>query len=149
MIKKILLILIVLFVVAQFFRIDTTAPTIIPENTIVGQLNPPAEIEAIITNACSDCHSYETKYPWYSQVAPVSWWLGHHIKEGRAHANFSKWTDYSSDDQAEILKRSARMVEKGFMPLGSYIPMHKEALMSPDQKSALVNWFKSEHDKLQ
>jgi hypothetical protein len=105
--------------------------------------NPPAEVVQILDAACYDCHSNQTRYPWYSQIAPVSWWLANHINEGREHLNFSTYGNYSAGDQAEVLEESAEMIIKGKMPLKSYTWTHADARLSDAQRKLLVDWFNS------
>ena len=82
-IKKIILVVIAVFVIIQFIRIDKSNPQTNPTSDIINITNPPSEVKSILKNACYDCHSYETKYPWYAEIAPVSWLLKNHINDGR------------------------------------------------------------------
>ena len=104
----------------------------------------------IIKDACYDCHSHETKYPWYASVAPVSWWIGHYIEEARGHLNFSTWAAYDAEKKAHKAEECAEEVEKGLMPLKPYAKMHSEARLSDEQRERLISWFKSveEREKL-
>ncbi|MFN0016115.1 MAG: heme-binding domain-containing protein, partial [Saprospiraceae bacterium] len=87
--KKILIALAIVLLVIQFFRPDRSVPTVDPAQDIRQVLQPPSDITTILKSACYDCHSYETRYPWYAQIAPVSWWLSGHVKGGREHLNFN------------------------------------------------------------
>jgi hypothetical protein len=87
----------------------------------------------LAVRACFDCHSNETRWPWYSHVAPISWFLQHHVVDGREHLNFSEW-DRPQDDAHE----AAEMVEKGKMPLGSYLLLHGDADLPDADKQALI-----------
>ena len=91
MIKKIGLFLLAALVVMQFFRIDKSAPEVVQGDDFIALMQPSEEVEALLKSACYDCHSNQTVYPWYANVAPVSWWLQHHVDEGREHLNFSVW----------------------------------------------------------
>ena len=93
--KKILIGLVIVFVIIQFFRIDKTNPTINKADDFISITNPPLEIASMLKASCYDCHSNETKYPWYSSISPVSWWVKHHVDEGRDELNFSKWSTFS------------------------------------------------------
>lgn len=139
--KKILLVLLAAFIVMQFFRIDTTNPTFEAKNDFIAMTNPPEEVTQILRAACYDCHSHETKYPWYSQVAPISWWVKHHIDEGKEHLNFSEWGTYSEKKADHKLEECAEEVEEGEMPLDSYTWVHGEAKLSIDQKETLEDFF--------
>ncbi len=145
--KKILkwtaILLLVGFVIIQFFRIDKSVPEFDKNGdfTVVNS-NDAAGVK-ILKNACYDCHSFETKYPWYAEVAPISWWLADHIEEGREHVNFSLWTSYSAGDQAEIIEESIEEVQEGKMPDPNYVKQHPEAEMTDANKTALLNYLKS------
>jgi len=143
MLKKIGLALVAILVIIQFFRIDKVNPEILVEKDFITQTNPPESIQKILKNACYDCHSFETKYPWYSNVAPISWWLKNHINEAREELNFSEWADYKLKKKKHKLEECREMVEDGEMPLESYLITHAEAKLSQEEKEDLVNWFKS------
>ncbi len=106
----------------------------------ISVLNPPIEVAEIMKSACYDCHSNETTYPWYSNVAPVSWWVNHHVEEGREHLNFSIWSTYPQKKAIHKLEEFYEEVEEGEMPLSSYTWMHAEAKLTDAQKETLLNW---------
>lgn len=141
--KKIALILLIGLVIAQFFRIDKTNPPIQKEVDFLSMVNPPADIKAIVHNACYDCHSHESEYPWYTNVAPLSFWIKGHINHGREHLNFSEWGKYSAKDKAEKIKNCADWTEETRMPLFSYVVAHPEAKMSTEERQKLVDWFRT------
>ena len=101
----------------------------------------PAEVQTLLEAACYDCHSNETKYPWYSQVAPVSWFVADHIQEGREALNFSTFGNLSANDRSEVMEESAENIQEGEMPLESYVWMHPEAKLSAAQRETLIQWF--------
>lgn len=135
------LIILGVFIVIQFIRPGRSVPAVDPAQDIRQVLQPPAEVSSLLKDACYDCHSYETKYPWYSQIAPVSWWLANHINEGREQANFSTFGALSAEDRAEVLEEAAEYVGNGEMPLDSYTWMHPEAKLNDGQRKLLVDWF--------
>ncbi|MCP4438800.1 MAG: heme-binding domain-containing protein [Aureispira sp.] len=141
MIKKIFLLLVVVLIVMQFFGIDKTNPAIDERKTFAAIVNPPADILKLLKDACYDCHSNETKYPWYTNVAPLSWWIKHHVDEGREHLNFSEWVSYSQEDRAHMLHEAAEEIEEQHMPLGSYVRMHSEAALSKEDCEKLEKWL--------
>lgn len=141
--KKILITFAVIFVVIQFVRIDKTNPVTPLENDFIELAKPNVEIAAILKTSCYDCHSNQSKYPWYSNVAPVSWFVKNHINEGREHFNFSEWNEYASVDRTNILHECAKAVEKGEMPMKPYVLMHSEAKLTDEQKADLVAFFRS------
>lgn len=129
------------FVIAQFFQVGKTNPPV--ESDFIQAMNPPQEVAQMLRDACYDCHSNETVYPWYTYIVPVGQWIKGHINEGREHLNFSTWNSYSAEDKSEILHESAEEIEKGKMPLGSYTWTHSKARLSDAQKQTLVGWFES------
>ena len=141
--KTVLKIIVALLVVIQFFRIDKTTTPIDESKDFVSVTNPPAQIATIIKTSCYDCHSNQTNYPWYTNIAPVSWWIGHHIEEGREHLDFSNWGDYSKKKADHKLEEFYEEVEEGEMPLGSYTRLHGEAALSEEDKVLLIAWVKT------
>lgn len=149
MYKKILWVLAGLLLLAQFVRPDQKNPAVDAAVDFQNIANPPAEVMTILKNACYDCHSFETKYPWYAQVAPVSWWLANHINEGREHLNFSTFGQLAAGDRAEALGEAGETVQEGEMPLSSYtwFGLHPEAKLSAAQQNTLVQWFNANGGK--
>lgn len=141
MIRKLLWTLAGLFVLAQFFRIDKSVPPIDPALDFENITRPPAEVSALLKPACYDCHSYETRYPWYAEIAPVSWWLKGHINEGREHLNFSHFGDLSDRDRIHAFEEAAEVLRNGEMPLNSYTWTHADARLSAAQRELLAAWF--------
>ena len=142
--KKVLLLLLAAFVIMQFFRIDKTNPKVDKAKDFIALTKPSADIEKMIRSACYDCHSHETEYPWYSNVAPVSWIMGNHIEEGREHLNFSVWGDYNAEKANHKLHECAEEVEEGEMPISNYTWTHGDAKLSDKQKKELAEWFESQ-----
>jgi hypothetical protein len=142
--KKVLVILLVVFIIMQFFPIDKANPAPTPGMDFLKIKNTPPEIAAVITNSCYDCHSNETKYPWYSNIAPSSWLLKNHIDEGRKELNFSTFATYEPKIQAQKLQECIEMVEKKEMPLESYFLGHQDAKLTDQQRKLLTDYFKRE-----
>ncbi len=140
--KHIIPILAVIFVLIQFIRIDKTNPPIDPKLDFVATVNPPQVLKTKIIDACYDCHSNDSKYPWYTNIAPVSWWIKGHINGGRKHLNFSTWNQYSKDKQKHKLEESVEMLENKWMPLGSYTWLHPEAKMTDTEREDMISFFK-------
>ena len=93
-----------------------------------------------ITSTCYDCHSNNTEYPWYNNIAPISYWLADHVKDGKKHLNFSDWESYSVKKKAHKLEEVAEMMEDGEMPLKEYTWIHEEAQLSEEQKNDVISW---------
>lgn len=142
-VKTILLGIIGVLLVIQLFQIDKTNPPVRLEEDFIQIKQPPENIENLLRTACYDCHSHETKYPWYTSVAPISWWIRHHIDEGREHLNFSTWAQYDADRQDHKLEECEEEVREGEMPLDSYTWVHGEAQLTDQQRQVLADWFKS------
>lgn len=146
--KKIFIALLVVLVVLQFFQIDKTNPAVDESKDFLKTQNTPEEIASIIKTSCYDCHSNESKYPWYSNVQPAGWFLKDHIDEGRRELNFSTFTDYEVKRQDHKLEECIEYIEKDEMPLGSYTLVHREAALTEAQKNILIDYFKSVRTKL-
>jgi hypothetical protein len=101
----------------------------------------PAEVEAILRESCFDCHSNETRWPFYARLAPSSWLLIRDVKKGRAHMNFSEWGDTDEQERTLDKENSWEMVEKGEMPPWFYLPMHPAAHLDDKKKAVLKEWF--------
>lgn len=139
--RTFLLIALLIFIVMQFFRIDKANPVLTPDTDYLNMTKPPAEIAAMIKSACYDCHSNESKYPWYAEVAPISWIIKSHISEGRGKMNFSEWGNYQPGRRGHKTDECREMVEKSEMPLTSYKLLHPEARLTKLQKDSLVAWL--------
>lgn len=142
MLKKIGLLVLAIIVIMQFFRIDKTNPEVIAENDFLYAVAAPDDVAQIIKTSCYDCHSNTTKYPWYSNVAPISWWLKDHIDEGREELNFSEWETFEQKRKLKKLKECVEELEEKKMPLDDYLITHSEAELTDQQREMLVNWFK-------
>lgn len=141
--KKTAVVLLIILIGIQFFRIDKTNPPAKQETDFIYNTHPPAGIVHILKTSCYDCHSHETLYPWYANVAPVSWWLKNHINEGRHHLNFSEWANYSSKKADHKLEECVEMIQEDEMPLYSYTLLHRDAVLNAEQQHVLVVWFES------
>jgi hypothetical protein len=144
--KKILkwaaILLIVVLIIMQFFRIDKTVPEYDKNLDIITVTNAPDEVAGILKTACYDCHSYETHYPWYSNVAPVSWFLQNHINEAREELNFSLWGSFSAKRLSKKIEEAIEEIEEGEMPMKSYTITHASAKLSKEEREKLIQFFK-------
>ena len=132
---------VVLFIVLQFFKIDTSVPKFDTDKDFIAMTAPSDAVVTLLKNACYDCHSYATEYPWYAEVTPISWWLQHHVEEGREHLNFSLWGTYSTEKSMHKLEECTEEVEGGEMPLKSYTFTHGDVKLSAKEKATLVAFF--------
>ena len=140
--------LVVLFVVAQAIRPAMTNPPVDASKMLRANAQLTPEAEAVLERSCRDCHSNETVWPWYSQVAPVSWLLTRDVNEGRRNLNFSEWGTYSQRKIANRLKGICEQVEHGDMPLWFYLPLHPTAKLTDADKKTLCDWTKQEAARL-
>lgn len=139
---KTILGVIAIFAAIQLIPIDRTNPPVDPEKDFIQVMNTPPKISGLLKRACYDCHSFETKYPRYAYVAPVSWSVKHHINEGREHANFSIWENYNQDLKKNMLEKAAQNIDSRKMPIPGYIVYHPEANLSEAERQLLINYFK-------
>jgi hypothetical protein len=109
-------------------------------------LSAPGVVKDALERACYDCHSNQTRWPWYSAVAPLSWWIHHDVGEGRRRLNFSSWTDYTSDPGTEDQKLDevARLIASRAMPPWYYRAMHPEARLTSVERIAITRWIADE-----
>jgi hypothetical protein len=132
----------------QFINPDLTNPRVEPARDLMATNPPPPEVATLLHRACYDCHSNETRWPWYAHVAPVSWWIVDHIKDGRDAMNFSEWQTNNPDDTVEYLDEIVRDVTKHKMPLRSYTWIHKDARLTDVERGRILKWAETESQRL-
>ncbi len=121
-------------VLIQFIPVERTNPA------VESELFAPDEVKQVLRKACFDCHSHETEWPWYSRVAPVSWWMADHVKDGRADLNFSRWPLFDLEAQRHLLGEIEEEIRQDEMPLKSYRLGHPEARLTAGEKEIILNW---------
>lgn len=141
-VKKIGLVLLIVFIIAQFFGPDKNDGDINTVAAFETETNPPEDVKLILKNACYDCHSDATNYPWYNNITPVNYWLAGHIKDGKKHFNVSKWEGNSIKRKDHKFDELIEEVEEGEMPLNSYTWTHGDAKLTPEQITSVINWAK-------
>jgi len=146
--RKVVLTLAVLFVLAQVIRPARTNPPVDASRTIQTHTQMTPEVNAILNRSCRDCHSNETVWPWYSNVAPVSWLLVSHVNEGRHHLSLSEWGSNTQSAADKKLREMCDQVRKGEMPMSSYVLGHRDAALSDADKDALCAWTTRERAAL-
>lgn len=143
-IRLLLLSALTIFVFMQFFRPAKNQSTVQDSPDDFFRLYaPPADVQTILQSACYDCHSNNTRYPWYANMQPVAWFLAAHIEEGKKELNFNVYGTYSLKRQRNKLKRMKEQVSSGKMPLRSYMLLHADARLTAEQQQVLVNWMDS------
>jgi hypothetical protein len=124
----------------------STAPP--GKNDVATLYAPPADVRRALEVGCYDCHSNNTRYPWYAQIQPVGWWLAQHIRNGKSELNFSEIGTYSPRTQAKKFAAISDQVEGRDMPLKSYTWIHRDAVFTAAQIKAITDWADEQHDKL-
>ena len=142
-VKKILIALLVVFVIMQFFGPEKNQGEISSLDTFIQETNPSDEVKLVLKQACFDCHSDYTRYPWYNNITPVNYWLDGHIDHGKGELNFSKWHSYSDKRKDHKMEEIIEMVENKEMPLPSYTWTHKDAILSDSQINAVKEWVEN------
>lgn len=146
--KKISFTLITAFIAIQFMQ---------PARNISGQVLPTdisktvairGNVQDILRTACYDCHSNNTRYPWYSRIQPVGWWLDSHINEGKEALNFSEFGSYSPRRQISKFREMEGSIRDGSMPLSSYTLIHRKAQLTKEDKDSLMAWIQNAKDSL-
>lgn len=140
MLKKTAIFIVITLILIQFISVDNTNPEIDDKLT----LKAPQEVMQLLEKSCYDCHSYETRWPDYSKIAPISFFVASHVTSARKAVNFSKWEDIDPKIKQKRLKRAIKTVNNGMMALPSYILAHEEARLTKDEKVILTDWFKKE-----
>ncbi len=128
------LVLVAALIVGQFIRIEKTNPSTRNDASLDASVKP------ILQRACYNCHSNETVWPWYSNVAPVSWLVGSDVKEARHAMNFSEWGDYPADVQSHMRKHMVEEIEEGAMPPWYYSMMHSAARLKQEDRDKIKSW---------
>ncbi|MEO7924036.1 MAG: heme-binding domain-containing protein [Chitinophagaceae bacterium] len=148
MIRKILLLLLVALVVIQFIHPKKNKSEGPQPNYIGNAFNVPVDVKSIMAKACNDCHSNNTRYPWYTILQPVHWWLDKHIRNGKKELNFDEYASKSLRYQYKKMEETIELVKEGEMPLDSYTWTHKDARLSADEKNKVIGWATSIMDTL-
>ncbi len=142
-VKKILLGVFVVLVATQFIHPAKNIAEGIQTNNVAAIFATPEDVKAILKTSCNDCHSNNTIYPWYNNIQPVAWWLDHHIDEAKHGLNFDEFASYSPRRQYHKLEETEEMLNENEMPLSSYTFIHRDAILSTEQKETLINWTKN------
>jgi len=125
-----------ILLVIQLIRPEKTNPPI--DETLA--LKAPQAVMNVLKTSCYDCHSHETIWPFYAEIAPLSWNIIGHVNDGRKALNFSKWGEIAPDIKIKRLKRAIKTVNNGMMPLENYLLLHEEAKLNNEQKKIIVDW---------
>lgn len=141
--KKFLFYLILVLLLIQLYRPTKNTNELVAEEGISVQNEVLENIQIILKNSCYDCHSNNTNYLWYHNIAPISWIVGGHIKEGKEHLNFDEWVNYNADQKKHIIDDLKESIETREMPLVGYLKFHPEASLSEADNQLLLDWINS------
>jgi Haem-binding domain len=146
LLKWVFMLCVTVFALLQFTNPARTNPPV--KNDFIAAVKPPPEITATLRGACYDCHSDETRWPWYSHVAPVSWLVAGDVNHGRRHLNLSEWPDENPMRAARKIEDMSDELGYQEMPPEKYALMHAAARLTAGQRSALTNWLNAEAAQL-
>ncbi len=147
--RKILLVILVAFIAIQFIQPARNQSGQVLSTDIAMAYQIPDTVQAILKLACYDCHSNNTRYPWYTYVQPVGWLLANHIRDGKEELNFSEFGSYSNRRKQSKLKSIQSQVRDGDMPLYSYTLLHNKARLTDEQKQFIIDWAQKMKDSLE
>lgn len=145
-----LLVLVLIFglVAIQFVPTSLNQSSVTPKEDILKFYKAPSEVSLLMKNSCYDCHSNNTKYPWYNKIQPVSWIMEGHVKDGKEELNFNEFASYSKRRQKSKLKSIISQIEDDEMPLKGYLLMHGNASLSERDKEIINTWVENLKDSL-
>lgn len=138
--KKIAVFALFVLIILQFFGPEKNVGDVADLQPFLTETNPPASVQLTLKTACYDCHSSNTRYPWYSNIEPVSYWMNGHVKHGKEELNFSEWNTYSTKRKDHKLEEIIEEVEEGKMPISSYKWTHGDAELTEEQIKGLADW---------
>jgi hypothetical protein len=148
MVKWSTLILGIVLVVIQFIRPERNAARGPSANAMGNHFPVPASVQSVFERSCYDCHSDNTKYPWYAEVMPVGWWLAKHIRDGKRGLDFDQFGSYRAFRQYRRFNDIIEQVNKDEMPLPSYLLIHRYARLTAAEKSDLEQWCTAMRDSM-
>ncbi len=147
-VKWLLIIGACLFLIAQLKRPARTNPASDQSLALEVHLQVDPKVASILERSCVDCHSHKTRWPWYSNVAPVSWFLVDHVDHGRSHLNFSEWGKLDARRQSKKLDEICDLSKAGEMPLSSYTPLHPGSKLTAEDATTICEWTEREQSRL-
>jgi len=143
MLKKILMALLAIIIIIQFIRPAKNISTATTTQDITTVYTVPDTVYKILQKACYDCHSNNTRYPWYFNIQPVAWWMQNHINDAKKELNFSEYATFTEKRKVNKMRHIFEEVDEGGMPLDSYTWIHKDAMLSKDERQLVVDWAKN------
>jgi len=146
--KGVLIVLFIALAGMQFIPANSNQDTSTPSADFIKTFDPPIEVALILKKSCYDCHSNNTRYPWYGHIQPVKWYLEKHVSGGKSELNFNEFASWSLRKQRNKLESMIHQIEQDEMPLTSYTWMHADAQISPEKNSLIVGYLTTLHDNL-
>jgi hypothetical protein len=138
LIRIVAILALIALVIMQFIRPDKNNGGYESVMAFDKETKPSIQVASILKETCYDCHSDQTKYPWYAEIAPVSFWLDEHIHNGKKHFNVSAWESYSVKKKDHKLEELIEMIEEKEMPLDSYTWLHDD--LTEEERTLLIQW---------
>lgn len=146
--KKLLSAGAVLFAAASLIRPYDSTEAAVSRGPVLGSAEIDEGTRALLRRACFDCHSSETRWPWYSRIAPMSWAIAKDVHDARARMNLSDWRIYSQDRRLELLGGIANAARLGRMPPSRYELLHPEARLTAAERQQIDRWSRVERARL-
>ncbi|HRG81784.1 MAG TPA: heme-binding domain-containing protein [Chitinophagaceae bacterium] len=148
MFKKIMWVLLASLIIIQFIHPKKNKAEGPQPNYIGAVYAIPADVKPILEKACLDCHSNNTRYPWYATFQPIHWWMNKHVVDGKKHINYDEYTNRPLRYQYHKMEETIEMVKEGEMPLKSYTWTHKDAKLTEAEKAKITGWAQSVMDTM-
>ncbi|HLS29929.1 MAG TPA: heme-binding domain-containing protein [Flavobacteriaceae bacterium] len=142
--RVILGILLISLIIIQFFPTTDNISNEVPTTDVIQHRQAPSHVTTLIQNACYDCHSNNTQYPWYDRIQPFSWIFEKNIKDAKRALNFNEFETYSRKKQKEKFQKIIEMIEENEMPLTSYKILHSEGRLTKAEKKQITDWVEEE-----
>lgn len=143
MVKRILIGFVVIIIIIQFIQPARNNTGQVVPKSFIDTFQPNDTIVKLLANSCFDCHSNNTKYPWYTNIQPVGWLMAKHINDGKAELNFDDLAALSNRRRNSKFKSISEQIEQDEMPLKSYLLIHRKAALNEADKKLLINFFQS------
>ncbi len=148
MFKKIMLVLLAALVIIQFFHPKKNTSEGPQPNYIGNNYAVSADVKSILVKACNDCHSNNTRYPWYAKIQPVDWWMNKHVLDGKKKINFDEFSNRAPRYQYRKMEEVMELVKDREMPLKSYTWTHKDARLTSIEREKVTGWAQSVMDAM-
>jgi hypothetical protein len=141
--KKVIVGFAVLLVIAQLLQPTKNISAQESPNDIGKVYQMPVDVHSILNQKCYDCHSNNTNYPWYVNIQPIGWWMASHVSDGKRHLNFSEFKTYNEKRATRKLEELSEAVTEGWMPIDTYVWMHGETKITPEDATKINVWIQS------